>query len=182
MHCNTFVRSAAFAAAAGCGVMPWLLVVAPLFGVHGALWFYLVVVSAAYVAAIAPSLRRGLGACMLVLMLGGGIAAVASALPELAVALAVLLALARSGCLYHAPPGRAVAVEIGLIAGGLLFARFLAGSSLLSVMLALWGFLLVQSVFFFIGGVGERRPGAAHQDPFDAAYERAKALLDGLAV
>lgn len=179
MRWNTFGRSAVFAAVAGCGVMPWLLVAAPLLGVRGALSFYLVTATAAYAMAVAPSLRRGLGASVLIATLGGALAACARGLPELALGLAVLLALARTGFLYRRRSGRAVAVEIGLVAAGLLFARFLAGSSLLSVMLALWGFLLVQSVFFLLGGGGERED-AARRDPFDAAYERANALLDGL--
>src|SRR5262249_52987197 len=37
MGWNTFGRSATFAAAAGCGVWPWLLVAAPLCGVRAAL-------------------------------------------------------------------------------------------------------------------------------------------------
>lgn len=182
MGWNTFGRSAVFAAAAGCGVMPWLLVVAPLLGVRGALAFYLVAVTAAYVTAIAPALRRGLGAGVMVGILGGGFAVAAHPLPELALGLALLLALARTSFLYRARPGRALALEVALVAGGLLFARCLAGSSLLSVMLALWGFLLVQSVFFLVGGIRERHTGAVRRDPFDAAYERASALLDRLAV
>jgi hypothetical protein len=182
MGWNTFGRSAVFAAAAGCGVMPWLLAAAPLLGVHRALAVYLVAAAAAYVTAIAPSLRRGLGAGLFVSLLGAELAALPHALPELALGLAMVVALARSGFLFRARPGRALALELTLVAGGLLFARFLAGSSLLSVGLALWGFLLVQSVFFLVGGVRERQAGAARTDPFDAAYERASALLDGLAV
>ena len=182
MGWNTFGRSAACAAAAGSGVVPWLLVAAPLLGGHRAIAFYLVAVTAAYVTAIAPSLRRGLGAGVVVGMVGAGLAALAHTLPELTLGLGMLLALARSGFLYRARPGRAVALEVGLIGSGLLFARFLAGNSPFSVILAVWGFLLVQSVFFLVGGVGTREPGAARRDPFDAAHDRATALLDGLAV
>jgi hypothetical protein len=181
MGWNTFARSAVFGAAAACGVMPWLLVVAPLWGVRGALAAYLVAGTAAYVAAIAPARRRGCGCGALVGLLGAGLAVLAHAGPALAVGLAVLLALARSGVLYRARPARAAVLEITLVAGGLLFARFLAGSSLFSVMLALWSFVLVQSVFFLVGGV-HARESAAHKDPFDAAYERATAALDGSAV
>jgi hypothetical protein len=182
MGWNTFGRSAVFAAVAGCGVMPWLLAVAPLLGVRRALAFYLVAATAAYVTAIAPALRRGLGAGVLVGILGAGVAVAAHSLAELTLGLAMLLALARTGVLYRARPGRALALEVALVTGGLLCARSLAGSSLLSVMLALWGFLLVQSVFFLVGGVRTREAGVARKDPFDAAYERATALLEGLAV
>ncbi len=182
MRWNTFGRSAVFAAVAGCGVMPWLFVAAPLLGVRGALSVYLVAATAAYVTGMAPSLRRGFGAGIFIMMLGGPFAALAHALPELALGLAVLLAVARTGLVYRTRSPRAVAVEIGLVAAGLLFARFLAGSSLISVMLALWGFFLVQSVFFLLGGRGGRDASAARADPFVAACERANALLDGLAI
>ena len=182
MRWNTFGRSALFSALAGCGVMLWLGLAAPLLGVRQALLFYMVAAMAAYVIGIAPSPRRGLGPGLLVATLGGCLMLVAHAPADLALGLAVLLAIARGGLLYRLRPGRTVAVEGALVACGLLFARLLVGSSLLSVMLAVWGFLLVQSLFFLVGGVREREPGAAHKDPFDAAYERANALLDGLAV
>jgi hypothetical protein len=182
MRWNTFGRSAAFAAAAGCGAIPWLLVAAPLLGVRGALSFYLVTVAAAYVAGIAPALRHGLAASFLVVLPGIGLAAVAHTLQEMALGLAILLALARSGLLYRARPRRAVALELALGAGALLFARFLVGSSPLSMLLAIWGFLLVQSLFFLVRGIHERHFGATPSDPFEAAQGRANALLDDLAV
>jgi len=182
MRWNTFGTSALFAAIAGCGLMPWLLVGAPLLGVRGALSFYLVTVAAAYVIAIAPSAHRGRQAALLVGGLGAGLAVVTHAIPELALGLGVLLALARSGLLYRSASARAVSAEVVLVAGGLLFAGFLVGSSLLSVTVALWGFLLVQSTFFLAGGARPRLPDPPCRDPFDAACERADTLLAGMPV
>lgn len=182
MRWNTFGRSALFAAAAGCGVMPWLLGAAPLLGIRGALSVYLVIVAATYVTVIAPSVRRGMQGGLLVGGLGAVLAVGAHSLPELALGLGVLLALARSGLLYRSPSARAVTMEVVLVAGGLLFARFLAGTSLLSVTVALWGFLLVQSTFFLAGGTCPRPPAVGDKDPFEAACERAISLLDGMAV
>jgi len=182
MGWNTFGRSAVFAALAGCAVAPWLLIAGPLLGVRWALTFYLVALTAGSVLVFAPSLRRGLGACAAVAVLGGGVAVATRTLPELALSLAVLLATARAVFLYRRRSARAVALEVALIGGGLLLARFLAGPSLVSTMLALWGFLLVQSFFFVVPGARVRERGAPQRDPFDAARERARALLDGLPV
>jgi len=107
-----------------------------------------------------------------------GLSLVVTTIAELAIGLAVILGIARSTVLYRAAAARAVATEAVLLLGGLLFARFLAGASLLSTALALWGFLLVQSVFFLIGGVRARSAGAPHADPFEATYRRAVALLE----
>jgi hypothetical protein len=182
MGWNTFARSAVFAALAGFGVAPWLLLAGPLLGMRWALTFYLVALAAISVLVFAPSLRRGLAACAAVSVLGGCVAVTTRTLPELALSLAVLLATARAVFLYRRRSARAVALEGGLIGGGLLLARFLAGPSLVSIMLALWGFLLVQSFFFLVPGARVRERAAPQRDPFDAAYERARALLDGLPI
>jgi hypothetical protein len=182
MRWNTFGRSAVFAALAGIGVIAWLVMAGPLLGVRRALAFYLVGLTATYVAGLAPSLRRGLGACVVVAALGSCLAVTTRTLPELAFGLAVLLAIARTAFLYRLRPARALAVEVAFVGGGLLFARFLAGPSLVSMMLAVWGFLLVQSFFFLVGGVRIRERAAPQRDAFDAAHERASALLDGLPI
>jgi hypothetical protein len=182
MGWNTFGRSAVFAALGGFGVAPWLLIAGPLLGMRWALTLYLVALAAISVLALAPSLRRGLGACAAVALLGGCVAVSTRTLPELALSLAVLLATARGVFLYRRRSTRAVALEVALIGGGLLLARFLAGPSLVSIMLALWGFLLVQSFFFLVPGARRCERAAPQRDPFDAAHERARALLDGLAI
>jgi hypothetical protein len=74
-------------------------------------------------------------------------------------------------------PRRAGAGELALLLGGLLFARFLAGPSLLSAALALWGFLLMQSFFFLVAG-GRSQATARDGDPFEQAHRRALALLE----
>ena len=182
MRCNTFGRSAAFAALAGIGVMPWLLIGGPLLGMRWALTVYLVALAALSALACAPSLRRGLYACATVAGLGGAVASTMPTLPELALGLAVLLAIARGVFLYRRRTARAVMLEVALIGGGLLLARFLAGPSLVSIMLAVWGFLLVQSFFFLVPGARVAARAAPQRDPFDAAHERARALLDGQAI
>ena len=182
MRCNTFGGSTAFAAVAGIGVMPWLLIAAPLLGMRWALTLYLVTLAAVSVLACAPSRPRGAAAGAAVAILGAAVAITMPTLPELVLSLAVLLATARGVFLYPRRTARAVMLEVGLIGGGLLLARFLAGPSLVSIMLAVWGFLLVQSFFFLVPGARVTERAAPQRDPFDAAHERARALLDGRAV
>lgn len=178
MRWNSFGRSTVFAVLGAIAAGAWLLAAGPLLGVRRALTLYLVGLAATYVAGLGSSRRRALGAAVATAVVGCGFGLVTGTLGELALGLAVVLALARSAFLYRRPPARAVAIEAVLVIGGLLFARFLAGTSMLSVMLALWGFLLVQSVFFLIGGVWVRASESTCRDPFDAAYTRALALLD----
>jgi hypothetical protein len=70
-------------------------------------------------------------------------------------------------------------METCLLAGGLGLSRFLAGPNPLQIALAIWGFFLVQSFFFLVGGVAERAEVAAGLDPFELARARALALLEG---
>jgi hypothetical protein len=83
---------------------------------------------------------------------------------------------ARSGFLHRTAPARAVAVEAGLLVGGLLFARFLAAGSL-ATTLAVWGFFLVQGCWFLVGGIVTRDDGR-NPDPFEDACARATEVLE----
>jgi hypothetical protein len=176
MRTHGFAHSALFAALAALGAFPWLALTGPLLGPARALRLYLVMVTAGYVAGLGPG-RRSFGVALVVAILGCGITTLAHTLGEVALGLAVVLGTARSAVLYRARTARAVVTEIVLVATGLVFARFLGGPTLVSVMLAIWGFFLVQSLFFLVGGVSTRRASGAHPDPFDEAHARALAIL-----
>lgn len=178
MPWNTFVRSAVFAAVAAAMWLPWALVAVPVIGPWQARASYLIAVAVAYVGGLSRQCARALPLALMVALGGGATAMVAANTAELAIALAVLLSIARSGVLYRANPARALATETLLLAAGLLFARFLGGYTLVSTALALWGFLLVQSVFFLIGGVRARSLVAGPGDAFEEAHRRAQVLLD----
>jgi len=178
MRCNTFARSALFAAVAATGWLSWVLVVAPLLGVWNARAVYLVGVTAVYVAGLSPQSRRQLPVALATLLVAAVVALIAHTTAELAIGLAAILGIARSGLLYRAGPARAVATEATLLLGGLVFARFLAAISLPATALALWGFFLVQSLFFIIAGVRPRALSGSHPDPFEEAQRRALALLE----
>jgi hypothetical protein len=168
---DSFGRSAAFAAVAALAWMPWLVVVGPVLGGGTARTLYLVVVTALYAGGLAKSPPRrastavgmALAGTFLVLLTRGG--------PELCVALAATLGVARSVLTHRTAAARAVVLEGVLLAGGLAFARFLGGGAL-----AVWGFFLVQSCFFLVGGVTERAP--LRSDPFDEAWARAMDVME----
>jgi hypothetical protein len=193
---TAFGRSALFAAVAAAGWPVWALCSFPTIDWWAALALYLAAISGLYIGGLLPGRAGGapafprprtggsIGAARrLIAALLGIVAAMAVAswahnTRELAIGLAALLGIARSGFIYRATPVRAVAIELTLLVGGLLFARFLAGPSLVSSALALWGFLLVQSIFFLIPGVRPRTVARSVGDPFDEAHRRALALLE----
>lgn len=177
MRWNTFARSACFAAGAAVGSIPWLVLTSPLVGARRGLVSYLVVLAATYVAGLVPHGRRRFWAALAAAVLGSALAFATHTLAELTIGLAVMLGTLRSTFLYRARTPRAVATEIVLVAAGLLFARFLAHGPFVPVALAIWGFFLLQSTFFLLGGVAERPARGRHPDPFEEAHGRALALL-----
>ena len=178
MPWNTFARSAVFAAVAAALWLPWAILAGPALGWWPARAIYLIAATAVYAGGLANRRARALPLVVIVAVAGCLAALVAASTAELAIALAVLLSFARSGVLYRARPARALATEAILISAGLLFARYLGGFTVVSTALALWGFLLVQSVFFLIAGVRARSLVDGSTDAFEEAHRRALALLD----
>ena len=82
----------------------------------------------------------------------------------------------------RAEPARALVIEGGLLATGLALAHLLAGSGFLSLALAVWGFFLVQSLYFLMGGVGRRAEREEAIDPFERAHQQAVRLMDDFAL
>jgi hypothetical protein len=176
MRWNTFSRSLAFAALVAAGFLPWWTLASPIVGGRAAVALYLVGAVAVYLAGLAGGLRRRLATLLVAGGAGSGVAILAQSTAELAAGLALILAVGRSGLLFRAPAARGAAVEALLAIGGLAFARFLSGPSPIGLVLAIWGFFLVQSLYFLIGGIRLRRR-ASRRDPFEEAHARALALL-----
>jgi hypothetical protein len=177
MRCNSFLRSVLFGAVAAAGWPLWLLLAFPVLGRSMAQPFYLIAVTVLYIAALAPSRPRGFVAAAIAALAAAAMALAVGSFPELVIALAVVLGVARSGFLLPTAPARGVLREAVLLIGGLCFARLLVSTTVPSVSLALWGFFLVQSVLFLFADT-PRRAAAPEVDPFDAACRRAVALLD----
>jgi len=177
MFCNSFARSLAFAGAAAAGLLVAVLLLPTP---HLSEWMavYLVAVAALYVAGIAPSRSSGLAAGAVASVLGGVLLLLPLDPAHTVIGTAIVVAVCRSALLYRARPLRAVLLEAVLAAGGLALARFLAVGSVGSAAFALWGYFLVQSAFFLVGGVAARGDRDDSVDPFDRARARLIALLD----
>lgn len=173
---SSFGRALGFAVAAAAALLVAAPLLAPVFGTRALLRGFAVGVAVVYLMGLGPRWRgvasaavaAGLGAVLLVLPLP-----VASTVA----AMAGVVALCRSGILYRQRPLRALVAEALLLAGGLALARFLAGGGPVSWALATWGYFLVQSTFFLIGGVRVRRE-APSEDPFERARAELLALLE----
>jgi hypothetical protein len=176
MRWNGFGRSVAFAAVAGLGFGAALLVLAPVLGATGAIRLLLIGSAALYGAGLAPRPRQALAAGLVGSAGGALLWLLPLGVMDTALGAAAILALVRSGLLYRARPLRGCLAEIGLQGGGLALAAFLAQGSALSLALGVWGYFLVQSVFFLIGGV-EARARHEPRDPFDRARAELLALL-----
>jgi hypothetical protein len=174
---SAFAKSLCFAAVAAGALPLWLLLARPILGADRAIGAYFVLAAAAYLGTIAPARNRALAAAVAAAAVGGAAALVARAPSELVLLLGMLVAVVRSGFLYRSTPARAVMVEAIVAGGGLVFARFLFGPTVTAFVLALWGFFLVQSLYFLLGGK-HASSFARHPDPFQDAYARATALLD----
>jgi hypothetical protein len=132
-----------------------------------------------YTAWLAPSRRAAFRNTALALAGAALVLVVADSLETRWLGLALLLAFLRSGLHPSMRPARAVVVEVGLLGGGLAMAGWLAGAGWFGQALGLWGYALVQSLYFLVPGRG--RPDcqpACDGDPFDRARERLIHLLD----
>lgn len=176
MRWNDFFSSLLFAAVAAAAFAPFALALAPWLGVPWTLALFALLCGPAYVAGLGSSRRRGIHAGLLAAALGALALLAAGSAREAIVWAALILGLVRSGVLYRRPAARAAPVEAVLLGVGLCVAKWLVAASTLSVVLAVWGFFLVQSGFFLFGGARRERscvPG----DPFERAVDQANAIL-----
>ncbi len=181
MRWNGFARSLLFAAVAAGAFPVFALLANPILGRANVLSLYLLGIAVLYVVGLAPRRSRAVVAAGIASALGVGVLLLAPSLGTIAAGAALIVGVCRSGVLYRSRRARALLTETILLAGGLGLARFLAGPDTLQVAFAIWGFFLVQSFFFLLGGVAERADsgGPAGLDPFEVARARAVALMEG---
>jgi len=179
MRWNGFGRSLLFAALAAGAYPIFALFANPVLGRASALSLYLLGIAAVYAAGLASRRSRAALAAGIASALGVGVLLLASSVGTVAAGAALIVGVCRSGVLYRSRRARALLAETILLAGGLGLARFLAGPDTLQVAFAIWGFFLVQSFFFLLGGVAERAERSAGLDPFEVASARALALMEG---
>jgi hypothetical protein len=178
MRCNTFGGSLLFAAFAAAGLLALEVLIVPPLHLAALLAFYVAAVATAYVVAIAPRRASGLAAGVLAALFGIALLLLPLDVEQTALGAALVVAVCRSAILYRARPLRSLLLELTLLAGGLGLARLLAAGGAASPALGLWGYLLVQSLFFLAGGVTVRSGREARTDPFERARARLLVLLD----
>lgn len=172
-----FARTLVFGAGAALGVPAVRLLVAPVLGGGLAFGLYWVGLAGAYLFWIAGSLRRGVAAAALAAAGGGALLLLAPGPTFAAAGVTALVAAIRSGFLYRGPQPRLLLLEALLLLGGLGVAELLATPGVLGLALAVWGYFLVQSLYFPLARPRPRRPAEAG-DPFERARERLERLLD----
>ncbi len=178
MSRKNFVRSLAFGAVAALASVPWLLMARSFVGSQDALRIFLVMLVPIYLVTLAATWSRGIRFGALAGVLGVVVLALAPDPFSAAVGAAVLLGVMRSGFMYRSRPGRALLMEMFLLGGGLFLAQTLGGANSLSMIFAVWGFFLVQSVYFLIGGIGERADEPKTVDPFERACRGVTQILE----
>jgi MFS family permease len=178
MRADKFTASLVFAAVAGLAAIAYVLVVLPVLGSSLGLAVGSVLGAAAYIFAVSPSLGRGLRYGSLTL--GAGVALMLIAPPTVVLfCSAMLLGLIRSGVAYRASVGRALLIESVLFIVAVGTVELLAGTSVVSYGLAVWGFFLVESAFFLFAGSTPREPTPT-EDPFERARREASRLIEEL--
>lgn len=178
MRRNGLTKSLCFGAAASIGFVFAQHVGAPLVGSVDVLVFYLGSFTIGYAALLGSTPRRAvrnaaaaLVGTVLVVMVTGGLAG-------LAIGLAGVLALVRSGLEYPMKPARGLVVETLLMGLSLGFAFWVSSPGWLGTAAGLWAFSLVQSLYFLVPGRGRRRAETGVGDPFESARERLLGLLE----
>lgn len=170
-------RSLLFAVLVGLGAVPFSMVAAPVIGWESACVAIVLVSAVLYLVVASPSWSRALPVAVLAALLSLLVGLLASTITEAVLGAALVVGLCRSGVLYRRAAARCLTVELGLLLVGLLFARLLASPSPLGAGLALWGFFLVQSLFFVVGGWEPRPVAGENGDAFDEAERRVMEVL-----
>ena len=176
MRWDSFGRTLAFGAVAALGLPAAWVLAGPLLGKSFVVTSYLAGAAVVYAAGLAPPWRRSLPVALLFALLATPLLFAADTLFEVGLLLALLVALSRYALLRRWRPVRGIAIEACLTLGGLALAGLLAGPGPAGIALGIWGYFLVQSLFFLIGPA---RPHEhrAEPDPFDEARKRLVALL-----
>ncbi len=171
-------RTLAYGVVAALASIPWTMILGPFVGRSWALAGFCLAAAALYAAILAPTRARGAAVAAAAGLAAAVVAILATRPSEAILGAALILTVARGGFLYRGKPARTLLIEGILILGGLLFARALAGPTLLGAAFAVWAFFLVQSLFFLAGGVRERESDEPQVDPFERARKRALALME----
>jgi hypothetical protein len=179
MNEHGFARTIGLGVAAAVSLVFVQQLAAPWMGLASVATLHGAGVLIVYAAWLAPSRRAAFRNSAVALAGATLIFVIAGSLETRWLGLALLLALIRSGLGPAMRPARAIVVELGLLGGGLAMAVWLSGAGWFGQALGLWGYALVQSLYFLVPG--RRSPRAlqsSHGDPFDRARDRLINLLE----
>ena len=171
-----FGRTLLYALGSAAALPAAVVFLGPAWGTSAALGLYVWAAAGLYAWGVARG-RRGRWAAAAG-ALGGALLAwsFSPGLAWSALGGAALVALCRGVIEPRQRRGRALAIELLLGGAGLGAAAFLASGGLRSLALATWGYFLVQSLYFLLGGrAGAGR--AAELDRFEQARARLQQLL-----
>ncbi len=177
MSVRSFGGTIGFGLVAGIGFPGFAALCAPLIGSHAALRLYLALGAILYSALLGRDLRQrvsgAFGAALFVVptaLLTGEIA-------SMAMAAALATAITRSWRSATNQLPRTIGIEAGLAVFGFAFVAALGGPGWVSISLAIWGWFLVQSLYFLVGGLSD---AASHDavDPFDLATQEVNRILE----
>lgn len=146
-------------------------------GAEVGLGLYWVIAAACSLAVSAGSRRARAFVPFAALLAGLAVLSLSPGLVALAVALTLVVSVARSGFLHRQAPGRALLLEAFCGSASLLLAWALYQPTVFGAALSLWGWFLVQSCFYLLVARVARRKPAADVDPFDVARGRLLELL-----
>jgi hypothetical protein len=173
-----FVGTLVYAAIASLALVVAYVVAGPWLGASWVLALFLVGATAAYAALLGSTLRRRVLQAAAALAAGLVALALANDVSELAMGLALVVALVRGFALRRSTPLRTLVVEGVLGGGGLCLARWLAVPGPLGAAAGFWGYALVQSLYFLVPGERREPAGEPAGDPFERAREQLDSLLE----
>ena len=177
MTVRSFGGTLAFGIAAGVGFPGFAVLSSPLVGTHTALWLWIALGAIAYSALLGQSWRERIAGAFIATLFLIPTAFLTDEIAGIAMGAALAVAIARSRLLGTHQIARTVAVEALLAAFGFAFVTALHGPGWFPISLAIWGWFLVQSLYFLIGGLmSEPAPGDI--DPFDLAHEQVSRILE----
>jgi hypothetical protein len=178
MKVNGFFSSLVFAAIAAILLVFMQHVFSPVIGYWNVLVIHLAGSVVVYAATIGKTLHQALRNGCVAGLGAGAVVMMATSTGEVALGLTVVLGLVRTGLDSAFRNPRRIFVEGGLAVAALGFASWLSSPSWLGAAAALWGYSLVQSLYFLVPMSDRKGQGVEERDAFDQARERLLVLLE----
>ncbi len=177
MTVRSFGGTLGFGIAAGVGFPGFAVLASPIVGPHAALCLFVALGAIAYAALLGQGLRERVAGAFIAALFIVPTVLLTNEIAGVAMGAALAIAIARTRILGTSHLPRTVAVEAALAAFGFAFVTALDGPGWFPISLAIWGWFLVQSLYFLIGGL----PAPVLEgdvDPFDLASEQANRILE----